>query len=241
MGSAAAYARASDRIALLCRGDADARTLRLEALAAIRRAVGFDAYAWLITDPETSVGSAPLADVPCLPQLPQAIRLKYLTAVNRWTRLPCGAVSLSAATGGRAVPEPDVAGAAMPVPGQRPGLVGVPGPLWLLGIPGPVAHSRITAIPGPGYRVPRPHRRAAHRGTAAQPGQDLCPRHRRRADARRPGRAAAVAGPGRAGADPADPAVPAGPRPARRRRPGSCPGWRVQRRRPVARRRGRRG
>jgi len=100
MGSAAAYARARDSIARLCRGDADARALRLEALAAIRRAVGFDAYAWLITDPETSVGSAPLADVPCLPQLPQAIRLKYLTAVNRWTSLPCGAVSLSRATGG---------------------------------------------------------------------------------------------------------------------------------------------
>jgi len=31
--------------------------LRLEALDAIRRAVSFDAYAWLLTDPETSVGS----------------------------------------------------------------------------------------------------------------------------------------------------------------------------------------
>ena len=100
MGSAAARSRARDRIARLCRGGADARTLRLEALAAIRRAVGFDAYAWLITDPETSVGSAPLADVPCLPQLPQAIRLKYLTTVNRWTSLPCGAASLAAVTGG---------------------------------------------------------------------------------------------------------------------------------------------
>ena len=27
-------------------------------------AVPFDAYAWLLTDPETSVGSSPLADVP---------------------------------------------------------------------------------------------------------------------------------------------------------------------------------
>ena len=55
---------------------------------------------WLITDPETSVGSSPLADVPCLPELPQSIRLKYLTTVNRWTSLPCGAVSLAGATGG---------------------------------------------------------------------------------------------------------------------------------------------
>jgi DNA-binding CsgD family transcriptional regulator len=35
--------------------------LRLDLLDAIRRVVGFDAYAWLVTDPETSVGCAPLA------------------------------------------------------------------------------------------------------------------------------------------------------------------------------------
>jgi len=74
MGSAAAYARARESVLRICRGEADARTLRLEALDAIRRAVSFDAYAWLLTDPETSVGSSPLADVPCLPQLPQLIR-----------------------------------------------------------------------------------------------------------------------------------------------------------------------
>jgi DNA-binding CsgD family transcriptional regulator len=102
MASAAttAYARARERITRICQGDADARALRLEVLAVIRRAVGFDAYAWLLTDPETSVGSSPLADVPCLPVLPQLIRLKYLTTLNRWTGLPCGAVSLSGAAGG---------------------------------------------------------------------------------------------------------------------------------------------
>ena len=100
MGSDAAYTRACDSIAQICRSHADARAVRLEALAAIRRAVGFDAYAWLITDPETSVGSSPLADVPCLPDLPRLIRLKYLTAINRWTGLPRGTVSLAAATGG---------------------------------------------------------------------------------------------------------------------------------------------
>ena len=100
MGSATGYARARDSIAQLCRSDADARTFRLEALATIRRVVGFDAYAWMITDPETSVGSSPLADVPWLPELPRMIRLKYLTTVNRWTGLPCGAVSLAGATGG---------------------------------------------------------------------------------------------------------------------------------------------
>ena len=62
--------------------------------------VDFDAYAWLLTDPETEVGSAPLADVPCLPELPRLIRLKYLTSVNRWTRLETPVALLHASTGG---------------------------------------------------------------------------------------------------------------------------------------------
>ena len=99
MGSSA-YARARETIMRICRGEADVRMLRLEALDAIRRAVSFDAHAWLLTDPETSVGSSPLADVPCLPRLPQLVRLKYATAVNRWTRLPSGAASLHRATRG---------------------------------------------------------------------------------------------------------------------------------------------
>ncbi|HEX5301005.1 MAG TPA: hypothetical protein VFW50_28835 [Streptosporangiaceae bacterium] len=100
MGSSAAYARAHEAVGRSCRGGLHPRELRLEALAAIRRAVGFDAYAWLVTDPETAVGSSPLADVPCLPRLPQLIRLKYLTAVNRWTTLPGAVASLAQATGG---------------------------------------------------------------------------------------------------------------------------------------------
>jgi len=90
-----------DRMVRLCSSGADARALRLELLAELRRAVGFDAYAWLLTDPETTVGSAPLADVPCLPELPRLIRLKYLTPVGRWTALPPpGVATLLGATGG---------------------------------------------------------------------------------------------------------------------------------------------
>ncbi len=99
MGSSSAYTRAREKIGRLCASGAGPRALRLEALAVIRPAVGFDAYAWLLTDPETAVGSSPLADVPCLPGLPELIRLKYLTAVNRWTALP-GTASLAQATGG---------------------------------------------------------------------------------------------------------------------------------------------
>jgi DNA-binding CsgD family transcriptional regulator len=86
----------------MCDSLGDARTLRQEVLAEIRQVVGFDAYAWLLTDPETSVGSAPLADVPSqvLAELPRLIRLKYLTGVNRWTTLGSAVVSLREATGG---------------------------------------------------------------------------------------------------------------------------------------------
>jgi DNA-binding CsgD family transcriptional regulator len=76
-----------ERVVRICQQHEEARGLRLAVLDELRAAVGFDAYAWLLTDPETEVGCAPLADVPCLPELPRLIRLKYLTAVNRWTGL----------------------------------------------------------------------------------------------------------------------------------------------------------
>ena len=85
----------------ICDSATDARTLRLRLLEEIRLTVGFDAYAWLLTDPETSVGTAPLADVPCLPELPWLIALKYLTRINRWTTLHGAPVALlQDATGG---------------------------------------------------------------------------------------------------------------------------------------------
>ena len=87
MVTSAASGRSQERVLRICDSAADARALRLQLLAEIRQVVSFDAYAWLLTDPQTSVGSAPLADVPCLPELPRLIRLKYLTEVNRWTTL----------------------------------------------------------------------------------------------------------------------------------------------------------
>ena len=92
------HSRAVERIVRVCGADHDARSLRLALLDEIRRVIRFDAYAWLLTDPETEVGCAPLADVPCLPELPRAIRLKYLTPVNRWTRLEVPVALLHAAT-----------------------------------------------------------------------------------------------------------------------------------------------
>ncbi|MFN0026732.1 MAG: LuxR C-terminal-related transcriptional regulator [Acidimicrobiales bacterium] len=73
--------------------------MRLAILDEIRPAVGFDACAWLLTDPATEVGAAALADVPCLPELPRLIRLKYLTTLNRWTGLGVPVGLLRGATG----------------------------------------------------------------------------------------------------------------------------------------------
>ena len=53
----------------------------------VREVIGFDAYVWLLTDPDTSVGAAPLADVPCIKELPSLIKAKYATRLNRWTVL----------------------------------------------------------------------------------------------------------------------------------------------------------
>ncbi|MEO6791078.1 MAG: helix-turn-helix transcriptional regulator [Ornithinibacter sp.] len=81
---------------------ADDRDLRARLLDVIKGFVPFDAYAFLLTDPTTSVGCSPLAEVPDLPALPDLIRLKYLTPVNRWTGLPAnGCATLQQATGGR--------------------------------------------------------------------------------------------------------------------------------------------
>lgn len=70
-------------------------------MGAIAGLIPFDAYVFLLTDPVTSVGCSPLAEVPNLPGLPDLIRLKYLTPVNRWTGLPAdGCATLQQATGG---------------------------------------------------------------------------------------------------------------------------------------------
>ncbi len=87
MASLSAYARARRGVERMCDTVGDARALRLGLVREIRQVVPVDAYAWLLTDPETSVGTAPLAEVPCLSELPQLIRLRYLSTVSRWTHL----------------------------------------------------------------------------------------------------------------------------------------------------------
>lgn len=55
----------------------------------------FESYVWILTDPRSEVGVDPLAEVPDLHILPTIVRLKYATAINRWTGLT-SAVSLGA-------------------------------------------------------------------------------------------------------------------------------------------------
>ena len=62
--------------------------LRRQVLAILREVIDFDAYVWLLTDPVTTVGAAPLADVPCLPELPALIKAKYATAGQPLDRPP---------------------------------------------------------------------------------------------------------------------------------------------------------
>jgi len=87
VASRTAERNARERIERICLSTPDATQARIRVLNEIRSVVDYDAHVWLLTDPRTAVGSAPLADVPCLPELPEAIRLKYLTEVNRWTKL----------------------------------------------------------------------------------------------------------------------------------------------------------
>jgi len=65
----------------------DSRSYRSEVLAGLRDALSFDWYAWVGTDPATTVGVDPLASVPDLRELPRVVRLRYQTPVNRWTDL----------------------------------------------------------------------------------------------------------------------------------------------------------
>jgi DNA-binding CsgD family transcriptional regulator len=97
-----AQSRAIDRIMRICSSAApDDRSLRVAILNEIRPVVAFDAFVWLLTDPQTEVGCSPLADVPCLPELPRLIMLKYLTPINRWTRLKGPVARLHESSGAR--------------------------------------------------------------------------------------------------------------------------------------------
>ena len=87
MAEAWARTRARQRIEAIGAASLDSTELRRDALAVLREVVAFDAYVWVLTDPVTAVGAAPLAEAPCMQELPALIKAKYATKVNRWTDL----------------------------------------------------------------------------------------------------------------------------------------------------------
>src|SRR5690348_5683428 len=101
MAGSWARTRAAERVAALGAAGLADRDLRREVLAVLRGVLDFAAYVWLLTDPATEVGTAPLAEVPCVAELPALIKAKYAAPVNRWTALrrhasPSGLLSQAA-------------------------------------------------------------------------------------------------------------------------------------------------
>jgi DNA-binding NarL/FixJ family response regulator len=81
----------ASRVLTACERATDHRALRREVLGVLAAVVSFDAHVWLLTDPETCVGSSPYAWVPRMEELPSLIRLKYLE--HGWTAMSAGAVT----------------------------------------------------------------------------------------------------------------------------------------------------
>jgi DNA-binding CsgD family transcriptional regulator len=87
MTAGAAQRRVVERVEAVCRSAEDANTLRIAVLDIVQEVCRFDAHTWMLTDPETSVGVAPHAEVPCFEELPTLIRLRYASRFHRWTAL----------------------------------------------------------------------------------------------------------------------------------------------------------
>lgn len=99
-----ALSRSLERLGDLCRDVLDDKELRRGVLAELGRMVPFSAFAWPLSDPESATGIAPMSRNPCTEELPELIRLKYLTPDCRWTALINArrpATTLLAETGGR--------------------------------------------------------------------------------------------------------------------------------------------
>jgi DNA-binding CsgD family transcriptional regulator len=81
----------------------DERELRVALLEDLRAFVPFSFHVWLLIDPETEVGTAPLATVPdaLVDRLPAAISARYATRLNRWDTMATAVESLDRATAGR--------------------------------------------------------------------------------------------------------------------------------------------
>lgn len=69
--------RCRERIHALARSGVDDESLQHEAVAELRRTIGFDRWCWSLADPETLVPGNGLADHDYGPSLPRALELEY--------------------------------------------------------------------------------------------------------------------------------------------------------------------
>ena len=90
----------------VCRSDLSAKSLREQLLVLLTEHVPYDGHVFVLTDPVTKVATSPHADVPMLPwsRLPELIRWRYLTELNRSDRL-LGMPAASLLTAGHAPEE----------------------------------------------------------------------------------------------------------------------------------------
>ena len=73
------------RVERACRDRTSSRKLRDRLLDDVRTVLPFDGHVFALTDPVSKVGTSPHAHVPMLPwpRLPELLRWRYLTTVNR--------------------------------------------------------------------------------------------------------------------------------------------------------------
>src|SRR6266576_4813205 len=104
MASERELSRCRERLDVLSKSNLDCESLRREAIAYLRRTIGFDRWCWPLADPETLLPCSGLAEHNYGPGVPRSLELEYSTdafaakhLVARRER-PVGSLSLE--TGG---------------------------------------------------------------------------------------------------------------------------------------------
>jgi DNA-binding CsgD family transcriptional regulator len=104
MTTARERSRCRDRLEKLGRSSLDSESLRREAIAELKRIVGFDRWCWPLADPETLLPLGGLAEHDYGPGVPRALELEYsgldFAAKHVLARRASPAGSLSAETNG---------------------------------------------------------------------------------------------------------------------------------------------
>jgi DNA-binding CsgD family transcriptional regulator len=95
--------RCRERLGALAESDLEPGEARREAIAVLRRAVGFDRWCWPLTDPASALATGGIGEFDFWPSLPRLVALEEHGGVTSKPRLVLGrgpSVALSNATGG---------------------------------------------------------------------------------------------------------------------------------------------